>query len=159
MGRGFAVVTPMFPACYVTGPTYDRNMPDAAPTPDDWPGKSLGLPDTGPRSIARLGRRLVAIAIDWALASLVGYLFFDAHPFAILGAFATLQYVFLMLLSGSIGHLILGMRVVPLRPAWIGVWRPAVRTLLLCLLIPAVIYDRDQRGLHDQLAGTVLVRR
>jgi hypothetical protein len=149
----------MFPACYVSDAAYDGTMPDAAPTLEDWPGKRLGLPDTGPRSIARLGRRLVAIVIDWALASLVGYLFFDAHPFAILAAFATLQYLFLMLLSGSIGHLILGMRVVPLRPAWIGVWRPAVRTLLLCLVIPAVIYDRDQRGLHDQLAGTVLVRR
>ena len=149
----------MFPACYVTPRAYDGTMPDAASPTPDWPGKSLGLPDTGPRSIARLGRRLAAIAVDWALASLVGYLFFDAAPFAILGAFALLQYVFIALLSGSIGHLLLGMRVVPLRPAWISVWRPAVRTLLLCLVIPAVIYDRNQRGLHDQVAGTVLVRR
>jgi uncharacterized RDD family membrane protein YckC len=134
-------------------------MMDAAPASADWPGKRLGLPLDGARSIARLGRRLAAIAVDWALASLVGYLFFDAQPFAILGAFAALQYIFLMLLSGSIGHLLLGLRVVPLRPAWIGVWRPLVRTLLLCLVIPAVIYDRDQRGLHDQLAGTVLVKR
>lgn len=134
-------------------------MSDAAPTPPDWPGKRLGLPFDGPRSIARLGRRLAAIAVDWALASLVGYLFFSAEPFAILGAFAVLQYVFIVTTSGSIGHLLLGMRVVPLVPKWIGVWRPLVRTLLLCALIPAVIYDRDQRGLHDQLAGTVLVRR
>ena len=133
-------------------------MQDAAPAPADWPGQHLGLPSDGPRSVARLGRRLVAIAIDWALASLVGYLFFSAEPFAILGAFAALQYVFIVTVSGSIGHLLLGMRVVPLVPRWIGVWRPLVRTLLLCLLIPAVIYDRDQRGLHDQLAGTVLVR-
>jgi hypothetical protein len=34
-----------------------------------------------------------------------------------------------------------------------------VRTVLLCLLIPAFITDRDQRGLHDRAAGTVLVRR
>ena len=134
-------------------------MPDAALATADWPGQRLGLPSDGPRSVARLGRRLVALAVDWALASLVGYLFFDAAPFAILGAFALLQYVFIALLSGSIGHLLLGMRVVPLRPAWIGVWRPAARTLLLCLVIPAVIYDRNQRGLHDQVAGTVLVRR
>jgi hypothetical protein len=134
-------------------------MSDAAPTPVDWPGKRLGLPPDGPRSIARLGRRLAAIAVDWALASLVGYLFFSAEPFAILAAFAVLQYVFIVTASGSIGHLLLGMRVVPLVPQWIGVWRPLVRTLLLCALIPAVIYDRDQRGLHDQLTGTVLVRR
>jgi len=153
------MVTPMFPACYGALRAYDGTMPDAAAPSPDWPGKRLGLPDTGPRSVARLGRRIIAIAIDWALASLAAYLFFDAQPFAILGAFAVLQYVFLVTVSGSIGHLILGMRVVPLNPAWIGLWRPLVRTLLLCLLIPAVIYDRDQRGLHDQLAGTVLVRR
>jgi len=34
-----------------------------------------------------------------------------------------------------------------------------IRTVLLCLFIPAVIWDRDQRGMHDRLAGTVLVRR
>ena len=134
-------------------------MPDAAPAPADWPGQRLGLPADGPRSIARLGRRLAALAADWALASLVGYLFFDGTWFGILGAFAVLQYVFIVLLSGSIGHLLLGMRVVPLVPRWIGVWRPLVRTVLLSLAIPAVIYDRDQRGLHDQLAGSVLVRR
>ena len=134
-------------------------MTDAAPASPDWPGQRLGLPSSGPRSVARIGRRLAALAVDWALASLAGYLFFDAAPVAILGAFAVLQYLFIVLLSGSIGHLLLGLRVVPLVPRWIGVWRPLVRTVLLCFAIPAVIYDRDQRGLHDQLAGTVLVRR
>lgn len=134
-------------------------MTDAAASSNDWPGKRLGLPKSGPRSVARFGRRLAAIAVDWALASLVGYLFFDGRPFAILLVFAVLQYVFIVTLSGSIGHLVLGMRVVPIVPAWIGVWRPLVRTALLCLVIPALIIDRGQRGLHDALAGTVLVRR
>ena len=29
---------------------------------------------------------------------------------------------------------------------------------LLCLLIPAVIWDADQRGLHDRYAGTLVAR-
>ena len=33
-----------------------------------------------------------------------------------------------------------------------------VRTLLLCLLVPALIWDRDGRGLHDKAVGSVLVR-
>jgi uncharacterized RDD family membrane protein YckC len=33
-----------------------------------------------------------------------------------------------------------------------------VRTVLLCLVIPAFIWDRDGRGLHDKAAGTVVVR-
>jgi hypothetical protein len=28
----------------------------------------------------------------------------------------------------------------------------------LCLVIPAVIFDPDQRGLHDKAMNTVLVR-
>jgi len=34
-----------------------------------------------------------------------------------------------------------------------------LRTLLICLVVPPVIYNRDRRGLHDLAAGTVTVRR
>ena len=37
--------------------------------------------------------------------------------------------------------------------------RAFVRTLLILLVIPAVIYNRDQRGLHDLAADSVVVRR
>ncbi|MBK4346707.1 RDD family protein [Lacisediminihabitans changchengi] len=134
-------------------PTVDRAQQD------DWPGRQLGLPASGPRSIARLGRRIAGIAIDWAIAVLISLAFFHYNGGATLAVFAIEQVLFISLLSGSVGHLILGMRVVPLAGGWVGVWRPAVRTVLLCLVIPAVIYDKDQRGLHDKLAGTVLVRR
>jgi hypothetical protein len=40
----------------------------------------------------------------------------------------------------------------------IGVRRPVVRSVLLVLVIPAVVWDLDQRGLHDRVAGTILVR-
>jgi hypothetical protein len=33
-----------------------------------------------------------------------------------------------------------------------------VRTLLLCLVIPVLVWDSDQRGFHDKIAGTVLIR-
>ena len=39
-----------------------------------------------------------------------------------------------------------------------GLRAAAPRFVLLCLLIPALISDRDGRGLHDQAAGTVVVR-
>ncbi len=67
--------------------------------------------------------------------------------------------VFLLTANGSVGHLVLGMRVVPIAGGYLGVWRPFVRTILLCLVIPAVIWDKDQRGMHDRLIATVLVRR
>jgi uncharacterized RDD family membrane protein YckC len=39
----------------------------------------------------------------------------------------------------------------------VGLPRAALRTLLLVLLVPAVVTDRDGRGLHDKAAGTVVV--
>jgi uncharacterized RDD family membrane protein YckC len=33
-----------------------------------------------------------------------------------------------------------------------------VRTVLLFLLIPAVVVDKDGRGLHDRFTGTAVVR-
>lgn len=124
-----------------------------------WPGERLGLPESGPRSIARAGRRIGALCVDWGLSILVSAGFFHYDAVATLVIFAATQIVFLIFVSGSVGHVIFRMRLVPIVGGWIGAWRPIVRTLLLCVLIPALIWDRDQRGLHDKAAGTVLVVR
>lgn len=134
-------------------------MPEQPATPVDYPGKRLGLPFSGPRSVARLGRRIAALLIDWGAAVLISVAFFQYDPWATLAIFAVEQAVFLLVINASPGHLILGMRVVPIAGGYLGVWRPFVRTILLCLVIPAVIWDTDQRGMHDRLIGTVLVRR
>ena len=124
-----------------------------------WPGERLGLPESGARSVARPGRRFAALAIDWGTAILISVAFFNYDAWATLATFAVAQVVFLLTANGSVGHLLLRLRVVPVAGGYLGVWRPFVRTILLCLVIPAVIWDRDQRGMHDRLAGTVLVRR
>ncbi|MBX3099938.1 MAG: RDD family protein [Salinibacterium sp.] len=132
----------------------------STPTPSrDWPGKRLGLPENGPRSIARPGRRLIALALDWGIAILISVAFFSYEAWATLAIFAVAQVVFLLTANGSVGHLVLGMRVVPVAGGYLGLWRPFARTILLCLVIPAVIWDRDQRGMHDRWPATVLVRR
>ncbi|MBP1241771.1 putative RDD family membrane protein YckC [Frigoribacterium sp. PvP120] len=124
----------------------------------EWPGQRLGLPREGPRSIARLGRRVGGLVIDWALASVVAYAFFGGEGLAITAVFVVVQVLFLVTLGGTPGHLALGMRLVPMRGGAVGLWRPLVRTLLVALVVPAVVWDLDQRGLHDRIAGTVLVR-
>lgn len=129
-----------------------------------WPGERLGLPETGPRSIGRLGRRILALLIDWGLAYLIAWAFLPHNNGSVDGGwtlvvFALEQILFLIVLNATPGYLVTGMRLVPIVPAPLGLWRPVVRTVLLCLVIPAVIWDRDQRGLHDRVAGTVLVRR
>ena len=135
----------------------------ANPVDQRWPGDRLGLPETGPRSIARPGRRIAALALDWAVATLLSFAFFSTGPFETngfitLGLFGGIQLLFLLVLNGGVGHLLLGMRVVPLVPGRLAPWRVLVRTVLVCLFVPAVIWDADQRGLHDRAAGTLLVR-
>lgn len=134
-------------------------LPTPASETPSWPGHRLGLPERGPRSVGRSGRRIAAVFIDWAIASLLSWVFFAYDGFATLLIFAVLQAIFIPTAAGGIGHLVVGLRLVPLRRGWIGLWRPALRTVLLCLVIPALVWDKDQRGLHDKFAGTVLVRK
>ncbi|MFZ4895811.1 RDD family protein [Plantibacter sp. Mn2098] len=126
--------------------------------PSGYPGERLGLPERGPRSVGRAGRRIGAVAIDWAIAAIVSLTFFNYDGFATLIVFGIMQIVFIPTIGGSIGHRICGMRVIPLQGGWVGVWRPALRTVLLCIVVPALVWDSDQRGFHDKIAGTVLIR-
>jgi uncharacterized RDD family membrane protein YckC len=130
----------------------------ASPETSTYPGERLGLPATGPGSIGRFGRRVGAYLIDAACAALISFAFFHYDAWATLAVFAAVQIVFIPTIGGSPGHRLVGMRVVLLRGGWVGLWRPIVRTVLIVLLIPAVIWDADQRGLHDKAAGTVLIR-
>jgi hypothetical protein len=130
-----------------------------APEAPDWPGQRIGLPETGSRSVARLGRRLAGIAIDWGIAVAISAGFFNYDSRATLLVFVGMQVLFTIVINASIGHAVLGMRVVPLAGGLLGVWRPIVRSLLIALVIPAMLWDQNQRGLHDRAAGTVLLRR
>ncbi|MFE6994825.1 RDD family protein [Microbacterium sp. NPDC057659] len=127
------------------------------------------MPQTGPGSIARAGRRIGALAIDYLAATIIaigflGYNQFDLpaeagwRQFAPMMVFAVMQILFIPTAGGSPGHRILGMRVIRLGGGWSGLWRPIIRTLLLVVVIPAVIWDADQRGLHDKASGLVLIR-
>jgi uncharacterized RDD family membrane protein YckC len=126
--------------------------------PSTYPGERLGMPERGPGSIARAGRRIVALLIDWGIATGISYLFFRGNDWVTLLAFVVLQILFIPTIGGSIGHRIMGLRVVALAGGWIGFWRPALRSVLLAIVIPAVIWDSDQRGFHDKIAGTVVMR-
>ncbi|MEJ5945649.1 hypothetical protein WDZ17_10130 [Pseudokineococcus basanitobsidens] len=123
------------------------------------PGRRLGLPRDGSRSVARVGRRLVGVVVDWLLATLVSQALLGGNPWTTLGVFAVLHVVGVATLGGSPGHLLLGMRVLRLAGGWPGPLRALTRTVLLCVVVPAAIWDADQRGMHDRLSGTVLVRR
>jgi hypothetical protein len=52
-----------------------------------------------------------------------------------------------------------GLRVVRVsKDVAIGPLRALGRTALLVLFIPALVFDRDNRGMHDRLTDTAVVR-
>lgn len=128
--------------------------------PSEYPGERLGLAPEGPGSVGRIGRRFLAIIIDWALASLPAYLLIGGDRATLwhILIFAVLQIIFIPTIGGSPGHRLMGMHVVSISGGWVGFWRPIVRTLLIVAVIPVLIWDSDQRGFHDKIAGTVLIR-
>jgi uncharacterized RDD family membrane protein YckC len=135
-------------------PGYAGGVTQNAPS---YPGERLGLPREGSGSIGRPGRRIGALFLDYGAAYLISG-FFGWDPLAILAIFAAIQIVFIPTIQGSPGHRIFGLRLVRADGAWVWLWRPVVRTLLLIVVIPAVIWDADQRGLHDKSAATMLLR-
>jgi uncharacterized RDD family membrane protein YckC len=132
------------------------------PTGETRDRDGLGLPASGPGSRAGLGRRVVALCVDWAAASAISYAFFDYGSLATLGVFAAMNFVLVATVGATLGHALLRLQVRRLGvsgPHLVGFGRGALRAALVCLVIPAVVWDADGRGLHDKAAGTVIVRR
>lgn len=127
-------------------------------------GEQLGLPEHGPGSIARPGRRLGALAVDWGLCMLIAYgLITDGYDGQTTGNWALLVFLVLSVLTvGTVGFTpgkrLFGLRVISVGSGRVEPLRGLVRSALLCLAVPALIWDRDGRGLHDRLARTVEVR-
>lgn len=122
----------------------------------------LGLPESGPGSLAPLGLRAIALIVDWGLCLAISVAFFDNHPMATLGIFAVSTFILVSTLGTTIGHRLTGIRVVRLNnhrlsdpPGFIS---GLARTVLLCLVIPPAVWDADGRGLHDKAAGTAIIK-
>jgi uncharacterized RDD family membrane protein YckC len=131
----------------------------------EYAGQRLGLPPSGPGSVAGFGRRLGALVVDWLICSIIGAavtghrLFHPGGNAFVTPGIFSLEYVVLVSLIGcTIGGRLFGFRIVSLNGRRLDVGRVALRTLLLLLVIPAVVFDRDQRGLHDKAADSVTVR-
>ena len=125
---------------------------------DDFPGRRLGLPQTGAGSVARFGRRFAALSIDWALSLLIARGLLDGNEWGTLAVFTTANVVLVATAGHSVGQRILGLKVTRLDGGAPGAARSLGRGLLLTLAVPALVWDRDQRGLHDRFMGTVLRR-
>ena len=133
------------------------------PTPAD-PAASAVPPDPAEPVTPTFLRRLGAVLVDWILCQLVavGLLGVDTtaggvRSLAPLGVFALLNLVLVAATGSTVGHRLFGMQVWQVRPGSFPL-QVLVRTLLLCLFLPAVLTSRDGRGFHDVWAGTRIVR-
>lgn len=134
-----------------------------------YPGQHFGLPEFGRGSVAGWSRRLAALLIDWVACSLIAIALFYhpnvGHPADIFSqprvwtllVFGVEDALLTALTGFTIGKRLLGLRVVRLDGRPVGL-RALPRTVLLMLVVPAMIMDRDLRGLQDKGAGTVVVR-
>jgi len=130
-------------------------------------GQRLGLPAEGRGAVAGFGRRLLALMIDWFASMLVVRLLFPLVAglaatsdtgLIVLGVFGLEVAALTWLGSASFGQRIARVGVTRVDGSRLGLGRSLVRTVLLCLAVPALIWDRDSRGLHDRAVDSVCVR-
>lgn len=110
-----------------------------------------------------LWRRLAALTLDWAMCLAVatvvtpeGSGLNQLMPLIIFFAEAS---ILTALAGASAGQRILRMKIVrfsdggPVAPL-----QALIRTALLCLVVTAVTFDENGRGIHERVSGTVLTR-
>ncbi|GID33024.1 RDD family protein [Paractinoplanes brasiliensis] len=126
-------------------------------------GKADGALDHGTMLTASFGRRLGALFIDWAVATVIAAALVDdlrANPWPQLGVFVLTHAFFVGLFGQTLGMALARIRCTSITDGGaIGIPRAIVRALLLALVIPAMINDGDGRGLHDRAAKSVMVQR
>ena len=112
-----------------------------------------------------LGRRFAAITLDWISSYLIAIVFFSGSgtflertPHAGLPALSIffIEYFLLVALQGaSAGHRVFRMRIVNFengsRPTLL---QALVRTVLMVIVITAITYDENGRGIHERLSKT-----
>ncbi|TNY34841.1 RDD family protein [Thermomonospora catenispora] len=129
-----------------------------------YPGERLGLPEQGPRAVAGYGRRLVALFVDWGLCMVISSFAVRVlelpeqyRSLLTLGLFALQAVVLTATIGMTLGKRLCGIRAVRLDGRPIGPVWALVRTVLILAVIPALLWDRDHRGLHDRAADTVVI--
>jgi len=76
-----------------------------------------------------------------------------------MGVFLVEATALTALLGGSFGQLALRLAVVRVDGGPVTLLHALVRTALICVVVPPLVFNRDNRGLHDLLVGTVTLRR
>ena len=112
------------------------------------------------------GRRMAALALDWLACYAIVAAFSGGiaqmspnHSLYVLIMFFAQTWILISLQGATLGHRIFGMKVVRFKDGGpVTVRQGLIRTILLVLVVTAVTFDENGRGMHERLSGSVLTR-
>jgi len=110
------------------------------------------------------GRRMLGVLIDWLLCVAIAKGFFDGglrwpEPYVTPLIFFIQYWIFAFLGGATPGHRIVGLKVVRFSDG--GMPTPVqalIRASLLVIIITAITFDQNGRGINERLSNTVLVK-
>ena len=111
-----------------------------------------------------MGRRVAALTIDWLMSYAVAYLLtrnttVSERSFVILLVFFVEILILTALQGASAGQKLLRIKVIRFDDGGqVAPLQVLVRTVLLVLVITAITFDENGRGIHERLSGSVLTR-
>lgn len=139
----------------------------AADADDQYPGESLGLPESGRGALASWWARIAALIIDWAASMALAVFLFGVgvlrepgwRSWMIMAVFFVQSAVLTGLAGGSFGQILARIGVARLDGRPIGILRAVARQAMICLVIPTVVIGAERRALNDLVLGTVVINR
>jgi uncharacterized RDD family membrane protein YckC len=124
-------------------------------------------PPTTEPEYASWPRRIGALVIDWIVCGLVTALVVGSHRYAndpatswvVLGVYLLEATVGTAVAGGSFGQLVTGIRVWRTDGRPLNLLAALLRTFLICLVVPPLIFKPDSgRGLHDLATNAAAYR-
>jgi hypothetical protein len=123
--------------------------------------------------LAGLGRRVVALLVDWFIAYGLArlsvtlglmtrqqFLYGQGGAAAVLAVWLVLGVIAVRLFQFTPGQFALGLRVTSIDERQnVGVGRALARGVLIAFVIPELFVDVDGRGIQDRVTATAVVRR
>jgi len=125
-------------------------------------------PATAPIETASWAHRVLALIVDWFASTLVvlailGPAGWSENRYA--GMYTLLVFclenaLLTATMGGSFGQLMTRLRVVRVNgdPRPLDPLRALLRSAMICLVIPPLVFRPDGRGLHDMAVGSVVCR-
>lgn len=113
-------------------------------------------------------RRIGALFVDWFIALIIAGLVTQqpifgtgdltaVEAFAPFVAYWAIATVSNGILGFSVGKRLFRLAVVNREGRAIGLWRAAIRSALICMVLPAVLMTENRRGLQDLAAGSMVI--